>query len=90
VKGVGHSEIIIIMSFLPSQAEVNMASLRARPGRGAGADVMLWDAKAIPLRDRCVDIGAVDLPFGMQHVVKVSARQWLARPRGWWEAWSRG
>jgi 23S rRNA G2445 N2-methylase RlmL len=33
-------------------------------GAGSPADVVRWDACAVPLRDSCVDAVVADLPFG--------------------------
>ena len=38
-------------------------------GGGGPAQAVLWSAAELPLRDRCVDCAAVDLPFGMTHKV---------------------
>lgn len=56
------------------EAAQNMAALRdlvASGDRATGvADMMLWDAKQLPLRDGCVDVGVTDLPFGKRCSVR--------------------
>lgn len=44
--------------------------LMAEGGRGHGADICRWDARHLPLRDGCVDVGVTDLPFGKRCSVR--------------------
>lgn len=36
----------------------------------AAAGFVQWDARRLPLRDACLDVAIVDLPFGKRHKVK--------------------
>jgi len=39
------------------------------PGAGA-AGLLQWDARRLPLRDACLDVAIVDLPFGKRHKIR--------------------
>ena len=39
-------------------------------GHAPAAGLARWDARLLPLRDACVDVGIVDLPFGKKHRAK--------------------
>jgi 23S rRNA G2445 N2-methylase RlmL len=38
--------------------------------QGGAAGLVQWDARRLPLRDGCLDVAVVDLPFGKKHKVK--------------------